>query len=291
MKNNSARPPIIIIGMHRSGTSMIARMLETIGLFIGKKKERHHEAQLFLQINNWLIHQSGGAWDYPEPIHHLLVNKEARSLAVDYIKYIMKTPHVLSYLGWGKYLSCRTPLKLNIPWGWKDPRNTYTLPIWIDLFPDAKVIHIYRHGVDVANSLRLRQKKKLTASEKALHNMKIKKLLYWLVLKRYALTNTLRCATLEGGFSLWEEYIKKARANIRNLQGEVMELKYEDCLAEPFESLKSLAHFCDLPSINDRIVSKLARQVENERAYAYRNEFELQIFADRVANRLRKRGY
>ena len=41
------RPPIVIIGMHRSGTSIVTRMLEQLGLFVGKKKDMNHEALFF----------------------------------------------------------------------------------------------------------------------------------------------------------------------------------------------------------------------------------------------------
>ncbi|MCS5697200.1 sulfotransferase [Desulfofundulus thermocisternus] len=36
---NKVRPPIIIIGMHRSGTNMLTRMLEELGLFVGERKK------------------------------------------------------------------------------------------------------------------------------------------------------------------------------------------------------------------------------------------------------------
>ena len=26
------------------------------------------------------------------------------------------------------------------PWGWKDPRNSITLPLWLRLYPEAKII-------------------------------------------------------------------------------------------------------------------------------------------------------
>jgi len=43
----SGRPPIVIIGMHRSGTSIVTRMLGQLGLFVGKKKDMNHEALFF----------------------------------------------------------------------------------------------------------------------------------------------------------------------------------------------------------------------------------------------------
>ena len=40
-----------------------------------------------------------------------------------------------------------------INWGWKDPRTTITFPIWLQVFPKAKILHILRNGVDVAISI------------------------------------------------------------------------------------------------------------------------------------------
>ncbi len=54
-----AKPPIIIVGMHRSGTSMISRILEELGIFMGKSKDANHKASFFHNLNNWLLQQSG----------------------------------------------------------------------------------------------------------------------------------------------------------------------------------------------------------------------------------------
>jgi hypothetical protein len=74
---------------------MITRMLENLGLFVGKRKEENHEALFFKRINNWLLKQSGGAWDYPDPIRKLLNNADVRA-----ILHAMQTPRVDSYLKW-----------------------------------------------------------------------------------------------------------------------------------------------------------------------------------------------
>ena len=47
--------PVIIIGMHRSGTSMLTRLLEKAGLFVGHEKENNWEAWFFPKINQWLF--------------------------------------------------------------------------------------------------------------------------------------------------------------------------------------------------------------------------------------------
>jgi len=283
----SKKPPIIIIGMHRSGTSMVARMLEELGLFIGKGKEMNSEAFFFYRLNNWALRQSGGSWDYPEPVRHFIENQEVRAFAADYITYMMKTPRIISYMGLLKYLRYGSPANLDIPWGWKDPRNTYLLPLWLDIFPDARIIHIYRHGVDVANSLKVRYEKLLNEAKENYH---ANKMIYWLRKRRGEFTNTLRCASLREGFSLWEEYLREAERHVSLLGDRAMEVKYEDLLAEPYETLQSLSHFCSLPH-SQEIMVNLVKEVNKNRAYVYRNSPELRAFAEKAEDRLNIYGY
>jgi hypothetical protein len=42
------------------------------------------------------------------------------------------------------------------PWGWKDPRNSLTLPFWMRLIPNLKVVICLRNPLEVAQSLHLR---------------------------------------------------------------------------------------------------------------------------------------
>jgi hypothetical protein len=279
--------PIIIIGMHRSGTSMITRMLETMGLFVGKDKDVNHEALFFRRIDLWLFSQCGVSWEHPQPVHYLVENAEVRTMTADYIaRYKLPSPRNISYLGFKKYLRYRTPTNLCIPWGWKSPLSTYTLPLWLDIFPDAKVIHIYRHGVDVANSLRARllREKNRTRTQQLYYNFPI---LHWMRPKAGGFVEGVRCASLEGGLSLWEEYLTEACRQVRNLGERAMELKYEDFLAEPSGALKRLAAFCNL-SISNSALEQAAGNVKKERAYAYVANPELRAFADRVNGRLAK---
>src|SRR6185369_9473972 len=190
--------------------------------------------------------QSGGAWDHPDPIAHLLAHAEARRLAQDYLRYFLGTPHVSSYLGLGNYLRYRSPGALPMPWGWKDPRNTYTLPLWLDLFPHAKIIHVMRHGVDVAQSLKARSQQ-LLREEQRRHARKKRWHLYWLRPKKIRHTiNSLRCASLEEGLQLWGAYVERAHQHVQTLGSQAVELKFEDFLERPEEGLATLAQFCTL---------------------------------------------
>ena len=44
---SASLPPVIVIGMHRSGTSLLARLLRAGGVFMGAWRNNHDEAQFF----------------------------------------------------------------------------------------------------------------------------------------------------------------------------------------------------------------------------------------------------
>jgi hypothetical protein len=284
-----ATSPFIIIGMHRSGTSMISRILEDMGLFSGMKKQHDHEAVFFINLNEWLLRQAGGSWDNPEAIRYFLQHKEARAMAAEYIRFIMATPRVTSFLGWKNYFRYRSPENLDFSWGWKDPRTTFTLPLWLDIFPDAKIIHIYRNGIDVADSLRVREGRDFAKIRHPIHNS-MKRLLYVLRPKRGGFAVSPRCAVLEGGFSLWEEYLAEARRHVKNMGDRALEIKYEDFLSDPRSSLKTLLNFCNLP-IESAAIERALEQVKKSRAYAFRENEELMSFCRKMRERLSLYGY
>jgi hypothetical protein len=280
-------PPVIIIGMHRSGTSMIARLLEELGLFMGWRKQSDHESPLFIRLNDWLMSQSGAAWDQPTPVLNLINNPAVCELAQNYLETILKSPHVASYLGLRGYLRYRSPGRLPMAWGWKDPRNTYTLPLWLNLFPQAMVIHIYRDGIDVSNSLHRRGQKQLAHYAAAYRR---KKWLYYVKFKRHGFTDTLRYPDLEQLFGLWEDYISQARSHVARLGAQAIEVKYEEFLADPAAQLGRLASFCGLPA-GDEQIQAASGKVRRERAYAYRQDPALSAFAASMHSRLAHYGY
>ena len=280
-------PPVIVIGMHRSGTSMITRMLERLGLFIGLEKDENDEALLFQRLNDWLLRQSGGAWDNPAPIRYLLENSEIRALAAGYLRGALASPAAAGYLGWRRYLRQRDIASLREPWGWKDPRTTFTLPLWLDVFPDARIVHIRRHGVDVAQSLS-RRNGEVERQMRAKYERR--RALYRLRPKRAGFTPSLRSTTLEGCFSMWEEYLAEARSAVVAHPGRAMELSYEEFLERPSEMLVELAHFCGLETRAEQARS-LAAGASASRSLAFAKDPTLLAFAERVAPRLAVFGY
>lgn len=280
----SSYPPIIVIGMHRSGTSVVTDILESLGLFMGHRKDKNNESIYFNDLNSWLMRQSGGSWDRPLPIKELVEDDRVLEVLLDYLDITLCSTRSISYLGMLKYLKYRSLRRIDVPWGWKDPRNTFTLPLWLKLFPDAKVIHIYRHGVDVANSLKVRRDISLSREIKRYYKAKN---LYRVFKKNRGFSGIGRCSSIEGCFSLWEEYIDEAKLQIGNMdKNRVYEIKYEVFLEEPVKTIEDLVLFCALKK-NDNIIEKSAKRIDRSRAYAYKSDEGLLDFSKEVEGKLK----
>jgi len=283
----SARPPVIVIGMHRSGTTMVMRMLAELGLFVGARIDGNCESPYFRAINDWLLTQCGGRWDEPTPIRYMLESPRTRSLVTEYLRSYLSSPRCVSYFGMRGLLRRRRETIMANPWGWKDPRNTFTLPIWLDLFPQARVIHIYRHGIDVAKSLATRWEKSVQKRESRFHT---RRRLYAIRPQRGGFAESYRCATLEGALSLWEEYVTESRRHVTALGSGAIEVQYELFLEQPAATLERLSEFAGLRAGKEQIVQS-ASGVRRERAFAYREESDLLSFARQKADQLAVCGY
>jgi hypothetical protein len=279
--------PVILIGMHRSGTSLLARMLGELGLFLGTRRDENDEALFFQELDEWALRSAGGSWERPHAIHALLALPELRKLTADYLDGMLRSPRAAGYLGVARALRYRTPRGLPGAWGFKDPRATFTLPLWLDLFPAARVIHVRRHGVDVAASLRVRQERAL-AGARATHERR--RGLYWLRPKRGGFAHTVRALSLDGGFALWEEYTAEAETHLERLGDQALDVVYEELLADPVPHLaRAAAHAGLAPS--DADLARATAGVRPARAQAWTTDPELVDFALSVAPRLAARGY
>jgi hypothetical protein len=132
--------PVIVTGMHNSGTSILAEILHTNGLFL-EANMGHYESHFFsIFVNDRLIMGGGNNWAKLPilPVEDILKFK-------DTIGSFIKKYWRIDYIQWG-YDGVS-------PWGFKDPRACVLLPLYLELFPNAKIIHIRRNLDDVAASL------------------------------------------------------------------------------------------------------------------------------------------
>jgi hypothetical protein len=280
------RPPVLIMGMHRSGTTLLTNMLRDLGLFIGHKTDPNFEAILFLSINNWLLELANATWDDPGGLKDLL---QIRSNVIAIRKEVRRLidENGAAYLQSAEKVTSHTLRSMPIPWGWKDPRNTFSLPLWLSLFPNARIIHVKRHGVDVASSVQKRQCQYFEEMDQGLRRQNRAlppsvRIGGWL--------STRRCTTLEGAFELWEEYVTQGARHVERLGAQAMEVTFEELLKEPARILSEICRFCDL-GVNPERIESVATRVNGNRGLAYRRSFPLLQFAETVSHRLEKFGY
>lgn len=256
---------------------MITRMLCELGLFAGNDLEANYESLLFLGLNDWLLAQASAAWDNPGAIRWLTANSEILALTEEYLRYRLGSWPVRRYLGLRRYAAGRRPLGIMPgPWGWKDPRNTFTLPVWIRLFPAASVVHVYRNGVDVAASLRARERRGMELGRRR-HRRRLRYGLYRWFQKGRGFVYSARCLDLRGGFSLWTEYLERAFTTFESGAYRVVHVKYENFVKSPQKELHRLAEFCGLPADESRIL-KAAAAAEVSGANRYAEDPELVEF-------------
>lgn len=131
----------IVLGMHRSATSLIAGGLGKMNVNIGKRLlganqsniYGHFENLDFLQMNEKILKVAGGSWrDVPDEESILEAGMELK----DEIKDVINRNRVVGGL-----------------WGWKDPRNVLTVKCYLPYIINPHYICIFRDPKDVAVSL------------------------------------------------------------------------------------------------------------------------------------------
>jgi hypothetical protein len=281
----TARQPVIILGMHRSGTSMVSELLDELGLFVGRELQDDHESTFFLELNEIIMCRVSAAWDYPRPVLDFLACEEAVRMTAGALVADLSSRGIKKFLGRGSLAT------FDRPWGWKDPRTVFTLPLWLRLFPGARLVYIVRNGIDVAKSLMVREQK-LLALRVARFENRMGKRSFRSCLDRAGYKGSPRCLTMAGGFDLWVEYVQQADANLRGLANPIHVLKYEDMLVDPKKHLPPLAEFCELPA-KPETIEKSIQQIDGSRATAFKSDPASAAFYETVKDNpwMRKFGY
>jgi predicted nucleic acid-binding Zn-ribbon protein len=145
--STTANTIVCIAGAHRSGTSMLARLLHDCGLYLGRDSDLvpgradnpdgFWENRCFVALNDEVLNELGGAWDLPPETKEISDSRRLDPLRVKAQLLIEGFDSASA-------------------WGWKDPRNCLTLPFWRKLLPELKVLVIVRNPLEVAYSLRNR---------------------------------------------------------------------------------------------------------------------------------------
>jgi glycosyltransferase involved in cell wall biosynthesis len=147
---------ICVLGMHRSGTSLVARMINLLGWDLGPRRNMLEvapdnpkgfwEHRLLSEINREVLARLGGRWNAVPPL--LTGWENAREL------------HDLKR-------QARTVIAEDFGesprWAWKDPRTCLTLPFWRGVLSTMRYVLVVRNPLDVAASLYRRSREPVSA--------------------------------------------------------------------------------------------------------------------------------
>ncbi|HEX4053352.1 MAG TPA: sulfotransferase [Tepidisphaeraceae bacterium] len=272
----TARQPVIILGAHRSGTSMLAELLDQLGLFQGCDLQGDHESSHIVAINETLLRRVNASWDNPLPMRDFLACEPALRMTVLALRADLMSRRIRQFLG-----NARSLQTFDRPWGWKDPRTIFTLPLWLRLFPGARLVHIIRNGVDVAASLRARERK-LLEQRMSKFDARMTRFSLRPGLDRAGYKGSARCLSLERGFELWGEYLRQADQVLRGIDNAIFTIRYEDFVAEPRRHLHKLAEFCGLHGVSEAAVRQAVLAVNTSRATAFAADPALSAFYSSV---------
>jgi hypothetical protein len=149
---NTAKHPkplcVLVLGMHRSGTSALTRCLNLLGMDLGphllspekmnaKGFWEHADA---VRINDTLLHAYGTYWHSLDPLPAGWLQGEVAAAAKEKIKALIQRDFT------------DVPL-----WGLKDPRMCRLAPLWLEVLQDMQIptvaVFMTRSPLEVAASL------------------------------------------------------------------------------------------------------------------------------------------
>lgn len=152
MKEESLKRLIVVLGMHRSGTSAVTRGLKTLGVRLGShlmspvpgdNDKGFWEDVDLNKLNIDFLHFLHQNWhdlapvEYSEMRHHSMASFKLS--AIEILRYKLQDSSIF---------------------GWKDPRTCRLLPFWKSVFEhlglDVSYVIVSRHPMSVARSLKKR---------------------------------------------------------------------------------------------------------------------------------------
>jgi len=209
--------PFIVMGMHRSGTSLVAQILNDAGICMGVLRDHNAESLPFLSANILMLQNNQADWLQPVPI-----KTQPPFSAESMVAAHFQLPNQARWRLWLATLQ---------PWGFKDPRNIFTIQAWQKIFPKAKVIHVVRDREAVVKSLLVRQNR-VGEQDSQLD--------------------------AEAAQNLWAQYVEEARKSASD-NASFIEVAYEDLIAFHSPTIQELSKFCNrnlMPHVQVRVQEK-----------------------------------
>jgi GT2 family glycosyltransferase len=140
--------PVVVAGMHRSGTSLLASILSALSIDMGpallpadsNNVRGYFEDVEFLQLQRAILSACCASNDGGHPDWGWTENE-----TLDPTCFERFMPEASALIA--------SRADRTVPWGWKDPRTTLLLNFWDRLVDDARYVLVYRFPWDVADSI------------------------------------------------------------------------------------------------------------------------------------------
>lgn len=186
---------ICVLGMHRSGTSMLMRLLNICGVSVGKhadlvpakqyNKKGYWESKQVLRINEEILKIFDGWWNNPPVLKDGWENDprldDLYSEAEIFVDSMNNNYDV---------------------WGFKEPRTCLTLPFWQKIIPNMIYVVSFRSPDNVAKSLQKRGD--MISSDGILLWS-----LYWKSILKYTKNRKRHFVYFDNLFSNWQKELGK----------------------------------------------------------------------------------
>ncbi|MBK5941832.1 sulfotransferase family protein [Halochromatium roseum] len=186
---------LIVLGMHRSGTSAVTRMINMMGAYLGAEgsfqrasesnPKGHWERVDVMQFNDALFRSVSASWWQLSRFCPANIPAEARAEFERQARNLILN------------------LDAHRPWVLKDPRLCVLFPCWRPLLEVPVILHVFRHPIQVAQSLQQREG-----------------------------------FPLAFGIALWERHLRDALNSSRGLPR--LAVRHEDMLANPVATTTAL---------------------------------------------------
>jgi hypothetical protein len=152
----ACRQIICVLGMHRSGSSLLAQIMHRNGIAIGTNlvgksahnPDGHFEDRFILQINKKILIHFGGTWDRPAQL-------PGNWLEDPFVKRLLSKARAYRHEEIDQYDR----------FFFKDPRTCLLVPFWHSAFGDMLYVVILRHQDSVVRSIVTRNREWMKPSQ------------------------------------------------------------------------------------------------------------------------------
>lgn len=251
-------PPILVAGMHRSGTSLVSRLMKGLGVFLGMDSDHElSESLLFVAINDWCLGAAGARWDEPRS---WTADAPGRHGAEDMARRTLHACFGANYLGSGNAAGTASVYGR---WGWKDPRNTLLLRLWDRIFPGLRCVFVVRNATDTVDSLVRRHRdylERFAGQPAGIVGAEDGVLGY---INQTPVGAT--CATAEGANALQQAYLAEVERGAAELGDRALVVDFDRLARDPERQIERLAAFCGIEARTD-VLQRLARSVDRSRS-------------------------